>query len=236
MEESTTTAPGFDAGAEQAQPVEQVTDQVAENQPVESTEPNDSQEQAAPSDDNLAWLQNKGIDPSDPEAVAKVAKMYRDAEKAMHSSAQEKAQLQQALSQPPAPENYTDPATGQVDPVAQLQQTVQAMQTKQTVDDFFSSNPDAKAYEESMIKIVTDSPAMSQLVQAGYLSVPQLYQMARGADPSIEAKARTEGGREALQKVADKQSSKAVQGNATSSAFSSGEAKDPFREALLGRL
>ncbi len=216
MDESTTTNEPIDTGVEQTQPAD-VDTQAAENQPTEPVSTNDSQSQAVSQDDNLAWLQNKGIDPTSPEALAKVAEMYRNAEKSMHSKAQEKAQLQQALQQPVDHSQVEDFGA---DPVDALQAQVQALVMKDTVNSFWQANPDAKQYEGKMTEIVQGRPEIGQLVQSGYLSMKDLYSMALGSDPSRETTLKSEGGREALQKVADKQQAKAVTPQASSSAMS----------------
>jgi hypothetical protein len=117
-----------------------------------------------------------------------------------------------------------------------LNAKVQALEMAQNVNTFWATNPDAKAYEPKMAEIVTENPTIGALVKSGYLSVQDLYAMAKGADTSRDATLKTEGGREALQKVADKQQGRAVQGQATSSAFGDESKKDPFREALLGKI
>jgi hypothetical protein len=230
MDESTTTNEPTDTGVQETQPAE-VDTQAAENQPAEPTESTDSQEAVPVTDDNLAWLQNKGIDPQSPEALGKVAEMYRNAEKAMHASTQEKAQLQTALEQP-----AENPGTDyQDDPVSALTAQVQALTMKSTVNDFFNANPEAKQYEADMASIVNNDPTMAALVKGGYFPIDKLYQLARGADPNREATLKSEGGREALQKVADKQQAKAVPGNATSSAMStSGPTRATVNEWYAG--
>lgn len=216
MDESTTTPAADDTGVEAStQPVETSEPQAAENQPAEPTT-TDSQEAATPVDDNLKWLQeNKGIDPSSPEALAKLADMYRNAETQLRSTRND-AKLQDALTQPDQPaEDF-----GTVDPNAQLAAEVQALKTERAVERFFTQNPDAKAYEATMAEMVVNDPNLNYLVNNNVLSVSQLYQMAKGADQSREAQIKSEGGREALQKVADKQQAKAVPGSATSSQMS----------------
>lgn len=225
MDESTTTNEPTDTGVQETQPAG-VDTQAAENQPAEPTTTEDSQEAATPVDDNLAWLQNKGIDPQSPEALAKVAEMYRNAEKAMHNKSQEKAELQQALQQPQ--EQLTD-ANGNYDPTAVLEARLQAIENERNVERFFNTNPDAKAYEEKMIDMVSTDPNLNYLVSNNVLSIENLYQMAKGADPSLEQSLKSEGGREALQKVADKQQAKAVTGSATNSQMATG---GPTRETV----
>lgn len=229
MDPQPTTDPVTPAtGAEEpAQPVSEPTAPAATEptEPATTTEGNE-----AATDDNLKFLQSKGIDPKDPDIVTKLAKMYSEAEKAMHESNQKASQLQNALSTP-------DPTTQQQsdDPVAALTAEVQAMKLTTNVNTFFTSNPDAKTYEPKMAEIVTGNPTMGALVKAGYLSVEQLYQMAKGSDNSRENDLKTQGGREALQKVADKQQARAVNGHATTSEVDNSSGDDPFLTGLLGK-
>src|SRR5688500_16886710 len=103
MDEQTTTdliLPG--AGADEpAQPAP--ADEAAAPQATEPTndQPDEPAEPSPPVDDNLAWLQKKGIDPSSPEAVSKLAEMYRNAEKQMHESTAKASGLQKSLNTPP---------------------------------------------------------------------------------------------------------------------------------------
>lgn len=232
MDESTTTDSTVDTGVTDDTTSTDSTTDSAVSTDESTTTTEDTQAGADDGDDNLAWLQKKGIDPSDPEAMAKVAKMYREAEKTMHQSTAKASELQQALAQP----QEATGTEGDDNPVVALAQEVQGLKLTQNVNNFWATNPDAKQYEGAMAKIVTDNPTVGALVKAGYLSVENLYQMAKGSDGSREAALRKEGGREALERVADKQQGRAVQGHATSSDLGSSQKKDPFREALLGNL
>jgi len=225
MDEQTTTSnPAQDTGADLlAEPVTAASDEAAQ-QPAEPTEqpkapvePEGPPDPAQPAtDDNLEWLKSKGVDPSDPEAVRKVADMYRNAEKAMHQSTAKASELEKTLTTG----LQQDAASADPDAVTQLAAEVQGLKLAQTVNGFFAENPDAKAHEPRMTEIVNERPEIGQLVKAGYLSVSDLYQMARGGDTSLEAAARQQGGKEALQQVASKQQAKAVTGVATNSDFS----------------
>jgi hypothetical protein len=105
---------------------------------------------------------------------------------------------------------------------------VQQLKLARSVDNFWSQNPEAKAYEPKMMEIVDTRPEIKQLVQAGYLSLNDLYNLTRGGDTGNEAALKAAGGKEALEKVAEKQQAKAVPGVATSSALSDGTKVDDF--------
>lgn len=235
MDESTTESPAAE-GVVETQPEASAADDSAvttdesTTTTTEDTKAEGSTEGAT--DENLSWLQSKGIDPTDPEAMAKVAKMYREAEKTMHESTEKASKLQNALEQPAAAPSTEDDDN----PVVKLANDVQALKMAQSVTAFWSNNPDAKAYEPAMSAIINENPTIKALVKTGYVSVEQLYQMARGADKSLDDKLKTEGGREALQKVADKQQGRAVHGQATKSSFGDDTKPDLFKDALLGKI
>jgi hypothetical protein len=215
-EQPTTDSPVAVDGATEAQPVP-ATDAPAAT-PAEPTEDKPEPSQ----DENLAWLQNKGIDPQSPEALAKVAEMYRNAEKTMHQSTAKASELEKTLT-------TQDPAAAPADSiVTELAAEVQRMKLQQNVNSFWSENPDAKAYEAKMTDIVTSRPDIGTLVRDGYLSLGDLYSLARGGDSNKDAELKAAGGKEALEKVAEKQQAKAVPGVATSSALSDGTKVDPF--------
>ena len=102
--EDSTTAQLPDNGAEaSAQPVQPVGEAAAQPQ-----EP--AQGQPAQADETVAWLQSKGVDLSDPEAVRKVAQMAYNSEKQMTKAAQEASELRKSLgSEPFAPQAGVDP-------------------------------------------------------------------------------------------------------------------------------
>lgn len=248
--DTTTESTATDTGADEAQPTTEQTTDSAVTTDESTTDTNTTTEDTTKADDaaekttnviadvsdeNLEWLKGKGIDPTDKAAMAKVAKMYRDAEKAMHQSTQEASELKKALATPTEAEKV-EQEQQKDDPVAALAAEVQGLKLAQNVNTFFSTTPDAKQYEAQMTTIVTGNPTIGALVKTGYLTVADLYNMARGADPKRDDKLKEDGKREALQKVADKQQGKAVQGQATSSSFGDEQKKDPFREALLGHI
>lgn len=209
--------PPVDPGADPAQPAPAA-------EPAAATPPEPSlTEPAEPSqDDNLAWLQSKGIDPTDPEAVSKVAEMYRQAEKTMHQSTAKASELEKSLREDVAALPATD---GQSDVVQQLAERVQALTVTTDVNAFFSAGGNAelaaerRALEPKMAEIVTENPTLGQLVKQGYMSYDQLAAMAKGSDAGRETALKAEGGKQALEQVASKQQARAIPGNATTSAM-----------------
>ena len=213
-----TTAEPVVPGADEAQPVVQ-----PEVPAAVTPEPEQPAAPAEPSpDDNLAWLQSKGIDPSDPQAVSKVAEMYRNAEKTMHESTKKASELEKSLKVDVPPVQ-----TGDADQLAQLTAEVRVLKMTQQVSDFLSGGGNAelaverKALEPVMAKIVDENPAIKQMVNEGYLTYEQLAAMAKGSDPAHDEEIKSKAGREALEKVADNQQARAIVGAATSSKVTS---------------
>lgn len=224
-------------GAEPAQPTSE-DQSTAANEPQPTTTPTDAPDAEPPAestdsqDDNLEWLQKKGIDPTSPEAISKVAEMYRNAEKAMHESTSKASELEKTLSgglQEQIDQAKTD---GNLDVVQELAAEIQNLKLQQNVNSFFNSQPEAKELEAKMTEIVNERPEIGNLVKSGYLSLGDLYNLAKASDPSREQQLKADGGREALQKVADKQQGRSVPGVATTSATADDNTSDPFLKAF----
>jgi hypothetical protein len=234
-DETTTVDTGADTGVDTStQPETDAFGETAAPSPEPTTTTETTTPDAAPvADENVAWLQNKGIDPSDPDAIAKLAQMARNAEKAMHEARQPK--LGEALQAPVAPD---DQLMETPDQVTVLQQQVEAMQLRTAVTDFFAADGDAgvaaerKALEPAMSQIVLENPAIGQMVKSGYMSYGDLFAMAKGNNPNYAASLKQDGGREALEKVAAKQQARAVQGVATTSAVSGDTKGDAFLDGF----
>lgn len=240
MDEDTTTASdSIDLGdVETSQPstVVEPTDAAATSPEPTTTETTTTEPEAAPAtDDNSEWLKNKGIDPTSPEAVAKLAEMARNAEKRMHEATQPK--LNEALTNP-VDESLSNPLIEQPDVVSELTGRLAAIETERNVERFFAANgnteqaAERRALEPQMAQIVTDNPAINQMVKAGYMSYDQLFALAKGSDPTYGSKLKQDGGREALQTVATKQQGRAVQGVATTSAVSGDSQPDAFLDGF----
>lgn len=236
MEETTTDKLEQSPGAQEAQP-EQPEQPSAVEQPASQEQNNEPTEEQAPQEDNLSWLEKKGIDPTSPEALAKVAEMYRNAEKAMHQSTTKASELEKALTTGEAIQpDYSGIPTEVlehpfvqtlVDRLDRVEQTTSTLTLEQQIGSFFATNPEAKALEAKMASIVTDRPEIGQLVRSGYLNLKDVYSMAATESGAIET-AKAEGGREALQQVASKQQARAVVGTATSPEVSPATSDDDF--------
>jgi hypothetical protein len=143
----------------------------------------------------------------------------------MHDKTVKASELEKTLT-------TQDPSAPADSIVAELAAEVRSMKLQANVNSFWSENPDAKAYETKMTEIVTSRPDIGTLVRDGFLSLSDLYSLARGNDTGKDAELKAAGGKEALQKVAEKQQARAVPGVATSSALSDPTKEDAFLKGL----
>jgi hypothetical protein len=215
MSDTTTDTPE-ETGAQVAQPesteqVKAVEQQPATAEESTSVETEVTQETAEPSsDDNSEWFKSKGIDPTDPDAINKLAKSAREAERAMHSKSQKASELEKTMGEmSDSSAEQTAEATGQ-DP--ELLKRLQRIEVRDAKRDFFSSNPDASQYESQMAKIATE---------AGLYGSPEsimkaAYAMAKVSDSSLSTKTK----QDTLKSLAQKQQSAVPQGNAVTTGSS----------------
>lgn len=217
MEETTTEAATQDTQAQEiAQPEEQSQAeavQTADSEPTTTTEPEaettEEPASAENSDDDLAdYWSKKGIDITTPEGQRKAAQSYREAEKALSQKSQKASELQKQLQTQPVEEVSNDPL------VQDLATKVVLMERAQQVNDFMREVNLTGEQEQKMAQYLTDNPAKAQLVNAGYMSLNEVYQLS-GAASESQAKLKQAGGREALEKLANKQLATRPQGNAT---------------------
>lgn len=188
MEEQTTTEPEVqqDQGVQETQPeVEQQVE--AESNVNEDSSPTEPSE----SDDLSKWAESKGIDLEDPESAKKIAKSYREAEKKLHEATQTKSQLEKQLVPDNQPQFTPD---GNLD----VYTKVQNIETQMNLQNFYMENPDARSYDEKMAEIALQKPELGLYAKnSGDFSV--LLALAKQGDE------RQQGGREALERLADKQ-------------------------------
>lgn len=231
-EQTTTDEPILPDGADTALPTGDQDDSAA----LATQEQKNSQTQGdatAPVpevDDKLkSFAKGLGIeDISDlSERETKLLKVAKDNQAEYQRKAQESSELKKTVSGD-AQQAIADAVnTGTVDDAQLALAQVAALKLENSVDKFFNSNPDAKQHETAMVKLITDRPEIGVLVRQGQLSVGDLFSMVRGGDQKIVEEAKNQGGKEALQQLANKQLAKAVPGSATTSSYSS-DKKDAF--------
>lgn len=188
-QEQTTTEPVVQEaeGVQETQPEVEQTE-TAESNVTEDSSPTEPSE----GDDLSKWAESKGINLEDPESVQKLAKSYREAEKKLHETAQTKSQLEKQLVPADGVPQYTP--DGNLDVYSE----VQNVKTQLNLQNFYMENPEARSYDEKMAQIALEKPELGLYAKnSGDFSV--LLAMAKQGDE------RREGGREALERLADKQ-------------------------------
>jgi hypothetical protein len=225
-----------DTGAEDALPVETNDNGAAlAAQEQKDSQPQGGEETPVPDAEDKLKSFAKGVGIEDitdlSERELKLLKVAKDNQAEFQRKAQESSELKKTVSGD-AQQAIADAVNdGTVDDAQLALAQVAAMRLESSVDKFFNSNPDAKPYEAEMVRTITDRPEIGVLVRQGSLSVNDLYAMVRGGDQKIVQEAKTQGGKEALQQLANKQIAKAVPGSATTSSFSSTK-KDAFSEGF----
>lgn len=188
-QEQTTTEPVV----QEAEGVQETQPEVEQTETAESNVTEDSSP-AEPSegDDLSKWAESKGINLEDPESVQKLAKSYREAEKKLHETTQTKSELEKQLVPADGVPQYTP--DGNLDVYSE----VQNVKTQLNLQNFYMENPEARSYDEKMAQIALEKPELGLYAKnSGDFSV--LLAMAKQGDE------RREGGREALERLADKQ-------------------------------
>lgn len=222
--ETTTTVADESAGTQTVQGIavddqgqaipqaEDTSEQTAAVEPTTETEGNEeaASEPSEPVDDTSEWLKKKGIDPTDPEAITKLAKAGREAEQLMHKATVQRSELEKVAK-------ITDEQV-KADATPEQRENVRLrnLELRTDIQDWKLRNQDKMTYEPQMVKVLSD-PNKRLLVQEGYLSLDDVYSMARGSTTD-EASIKSQGAREALQKVAQNQQAQSPRGNATNTA------------------
>lgn len=215
MDESTTGTPTQDGAGAPAEPVE--SGQSAAVQPQEPV----SQSQPQQADETATWLQSKGLDPNDPDAFRKVVSMAYNSEKQMTKATQEASELRKSLT--PQVDSYEQQQAVQgVDPT--LNEFIQDYRRDKLISGFKSSHADWQEHEPAMAnmlnqQVMTSQGAFtrSQLVNAGILSLEDIYMMAKSTAPTNTEQVKAETRQEVLQTLANTQRAGGGAGNATSS-------------------
>lgn len=207
MDEETTTPEPVETGAEIAQPVETESTAAVET-PTESTEEQTSEPAEGASDEDAelsAWASKKGLE-LDSDNTRKAAKMAREAEKDFHAKRQQSSELEKAaaaISDEDAAS--TAQATGQD---AALLQRVQRVEIRENVRDFWNQPDIDKAYEPAMIELLKTKPYLAGDLESLYATAV----MKSGGVAAV----KSQGGRDALTKLAQNQQAAVPRGNATS--------------------
>ena len=216
MEEETTTSAPIDTGGQTIQGIAVDDQGMAVPQP-EDTEPaqadsttiaTEEQEPSTtnePSDDEqlVKFAESKGLT-LDSDSTRKAAKMAMNAERAMHQKAQKASELERAANI--TPDQVPEDAT----PEVRDNLRVRNLELRYDVQQWKQLNPDKLEHESAMVEVLSD-PTKRALVQEGLLSLDDVYSMARANDLGA---VKSEGKREALTDLAQRQQTAVPTGNA----------------------
>lgn len=96
---------------------------------------------------------------------------------------------------------------------------IRNMELKMDIQNWKFRNSDKLALESEMVKVLAD-PTKKALVQGGYLTLDEVYNLAKANAPDNSDAIRTEGKRDALEALAHNQQAAVPTGKATNSAAS----------------
>lgn len=153
MESDTTTSDSVDTGAEEAQLADAETNAEAVTEDEETSQTSDLDE-SGPDEDNSEdtelkdWAAKKNLPLDDP---LKIAKMYRESERALGKKGQKEGQLKSAVS--------TANEASSVEDYQALKNEVEALS-------FYVNHPDAKQYESTMVDILEEKPYLASDLDA----------------------------------------------------------------------
>lgn len=225
---------------------EQPTSQEEAKDSAEDSTNNANESQTG--DEIEEFLAKKGIKMDDPEALRKVADMYRNVEKDYGKKSQEKAQLERQIAQynaQPAPlANSANP----MDRIQNLERQLAADRQVQAAKDWKAMRNPSPEVEAKMIgylnqPLVSNGVAQTDnqgnpltnnfLLQAGVLDYEQVYKLVGG--DSVKADAIKQEIKTAVTKeIAAKQTAKSPTSLATNSTEFGKKNEDDFLAGLFG--
>ena len=189
------------------------------------------------------FLAKKGIDKSDPDALRKVADMYRNSEKGFYSKSQEAAQLQRKLAEQQAQTVSM--------PDQEALNEVRSMRIEMDTKDWKAKHNLTPEDEQKMVEFVsqplTDRQGMpivdpvtgmpytkGLLVNNGALSLDDVYRLAGCGVQKVD-NLKADYRKEVEQEMAARQAAKRPKAKATDSTqFGKAEQDDPFLAGLEG--
>jgi hypothetical protein len=234
MEDDTTTAAAVEpTGADEALPVENdVTDTAAEATTTDASEtsqdaPADNQPSAPQVDDKLKkYAESQGFELDSPGAI-KAAQAGLKAQAEATRNYQKAQELEKATSISP------EQLPADITPEQRDNVRVRNLEMKLDIQTWKSQNQDKLALEPEMIKVLSD-PNKKTLVQEGYLSLDDVYSLAKANAPDNSDAVKSQGKREALESLAHKQQAAVPAGHATNSATTPKE--KPFAELSIKEM
>lgn len=190
------------------------------------------------------FLAKKGIDKNDPEALRKVADMYRNSEKGFYSKSQEAAQLQRQLAQQRLPQTQTDAGQQALNEMRSMRIE---MDTKEWKNEHNLSPEDEQRMVEyvtqplvdrqgnAILDPVTGAPlTKGVLVNNGMMSLDDVYRLAGCGVQKVD-NLKEDYRKEVEREMAARQAAKRPDAKATNSTqFGKPDDNDPFLSGLIG--
>ena len=188
------------------------------------------------------FLAKKGISKDDPEALRKVADMYRNSEKGFYSKSQEAAQLQRQLAQQRVP---------QIQPDQQALNEVRSMRIEMDTKEWKAKHNLSPEDEQKMVEYVSAPLTDRQgnviydpvtgvpltkglLVNNGAMSLDDVYRLAGCGVQKVD-NLKQNLRQEVEKDMAARQAAKRPSAKATDSTqFGKAQEDDPFLSGLLG--
>lgn len=188
------------------------------------------------------FLAKKGIDPSDPNAIRKIADMYRNSEKLAYNKSQETAQLQRQLAQQNAQTSV---------PNQEALNRVRSLEIQMGTKEWKSTHNLSEDDEQRMVEYINQpivdnlgNPKINpltgmpytkgMLVNNGIMTLDDVYRLSGcGVKQVDDLKANLR--KEIENEMAARQAAKRPSSNATNSTqFGKAETEDPFLTGLFG--
>ena len=218
----------------------EVTNEQTDSQEEAIEEPAVTETQTGDAIDD--FLAKKGIDKSDPDALRKVADMYRNSEKGFYNKSQEAAQLQRQLAQQRVPS---------VQPDQQALNEVRSMRIEMDTKEWKSKHNLSAEDEQKMVEYVSQPLTDRQgnvvydpvtgvpltkglLVNNGVMSLDDVYRLSGCGVQKVD-NLKQNLRQEVEKEMAARQAAKRPATKATDSTqFGKPQEDDPFLSGLMG--
>jgi len=210
-----------------AQPVLPVVDAAATPQPTPT-----SQEPAQADPEYAAWLDSKKLDGTSADAFEQAAKMAYNSEKLMTKATQEASELKRSLTGTTPASDGQDPGMGEF--IADYKRDKMIGTFKESHKDWQQHEPAMASLLQEQVQTPDGVFTRSQLVNAGYASLEQIYREAKGSSPDTNS-IKSEAKQEVLQQLANTQRAGGALPNASQSnpkAPVADTASDAFRKGM----
>ncbi len=216
----TTDADVQDQATHESQPEEQHAEAdtpneepTTTNDEAEATEPEQS-DNSQESTDPAAFWAKKGIDITTPEGLAKATQSYSEAEKRMHQTAQKSSELEKQLSSAPGEQVSNDPIA------QQAYDEAKSVRLELQVERWKNSNSVTPEQDAAIGTYLAENSDKAYMLKNGYLTLDDVAAMSGAMKQDTDA-LKSQGSRETLEKLANKQTASSVPGNAVTAAPSS---------------